>query len=175
MITYCRNVKTQPDLIWRVLWWQKPTQNIQKSSIHLLLLLICHQSLKVLHFLPFKIELLLTKFIFLEILFSQETNHIIWWSPLFWFFAWALFPFPGFCLTKGFEFNRSYSACEASGSSFLFLCSIFVLQDLLSLSSNSSTMSRKPLSSSPSSSTSIPNARFSSLSTVSSRDLIHLW
>ena len=39
MITYFHNVKTQPDLIWRVLWWQKFTQNIQKSSIQLLLLL----------------------------------------------------------------------------------------------------------------------------------------
>ena len=35
----CHNVKTQPDLMWRVLRWQKPTQNIQKSNIHLLLLL----------------------------------------------------------------------------------------------------------------------------------------
>ena len=32
-------LKIQPDLVWRVLWWQKATQSIQKSNIRLLLLL----------------------------------------------------------------------------------------------------------------------------------------
>ena len=34
IITYCHNVKTQPDLIWRALWWQKPIQKIPKSNIN---------------------------------------------------------------------------------------------------------------------------------------------
>ena len=97
-------------------------------------MLICHQSLKVLHFVHFNIKFLLTKLFFLGIIFSQETNHMIWWPSHFWFLTWPLLPFPSFCLTKGFKWVETHFFCLRSLQfKFLFLCYIFLLEDVLTL------------------------------------------
>ena len=181
MIPYCHNVKRQPNLIWRVLWWQKPTQNIEKSNIHLLLLLhqkacllllISHQSLNVLHFLPFKIKFLLMKLFFPGHSFPSRNQSYHLMIVAFLFFFGFSSSFPAFVWPKvSSEFKRSSSACEASSSSFCFFAA-FSSFKVFSLSSDSSAMSPRTLSNSPSSSTSIPNARFPSLSFLL-RDLIY--
>ena len=80
-------------------------------------------------------------------------------------FSWECFsPKKPIIFHYRYFFGSSYS-CEAPSSGFCLLAA-FSSFKIFSLSSNSSTMCRRPLSNSPSSFTCIPNGSFSSLSFI---------
>ena len=104
-----------------------------------LLLLICHQSLEILHFLPFKIKFLLTKLISWAF-FSLKKPIMSFDDRRFFGSSLGLsYPFLAFVWPKcSSEFKRNSSAYEGSSSSFCFFAA-FSSFKIFSLSSNNAS------------------------------------